>query len=400
MPDFVLDMVIETCEGFLRNRDGRHYLITTFVDRLEALEWLDDEQREQYYEENRGALANAFFPVYDTIIAELKPLRGRGGTDSSDRQKEYYRLLMEQNTSSNFAAERIIGLLDGLLEQAITGMDAARALNPNVEEDFFGLALSKGTIQENMDYLKSVSPTVFPALPGHTLSLEILPESMSFINAAAYYLSQPVDDYYHNIIRVNPAFAESDPSLMYTLAHEGYGGHLLESVFNGHSGMGKLRRIMSMIAWGEGFAEYAAGQLLRATGFDEALVDYAVHNMAFEFGFAARVEIGIFHEGWTTDDLSGFIEDYYGYRWDEEEIQLYYEQIFASKYTFIRYAAGNAFFRELRDITETELDDSFDVREYHTLLLDIGYSPLNIFEEVIAGALSPDSIPPGMAPAA
>jgi uncharacterized protein (DUF885 family) len=236
-----------------------------------------------------------------------------------------------------------------------------------------------------MDYLKSISPSIFPELPEHSLSLETLPASLSFINAAAYYILPPVDDYTNNIIRVNPAVSEGDPSLVLTLAHEGYGGHLLEFVYHGHRKTGKLRQIMDNIGFNEGFAQYASGQLLRASDFDETLVDYIVNASAFSFYLDARIEIGIFYEGWIADDIAEFLRglrDYFE-DMDDEIAQEFYEFYYASKNVFIRYGVGEAFFYDLRKTAEAKQGDNFDAKEFHTLILDIGACPLNILAETI-----------------
>ena len=387
MPDFVLDMVIEVCEGFLADRDGQHYLVTSFQHRLDAAGWLDEAQRRQYMDENERVLREHFFPVYDSIIAELSLLRGRGSEEISGAQREHYLLLLASNTSSDFTPEYIIELLDDALDRTIFQLVGAMIQEPDTPNDYFSLAFSKGSVEENMDYLRSVGSSVFPAIPEHNLSLETLPPGLQFLNAAAYYLVQPVDDYYNNVIRINPSNAEHDPALMFILAHEGYGGHLLESVYSGSSGMGRLRRILDNVAFGEGFANYGAEQLLRATDFSKELVEYALAMNMLDHYLSARIEVGIFYEGWTEDDLADMLEETMGQRFDDEVTRDFYEAIYASKYVFIRYGVGTAFFQDLRERLETRLGRGFDPMAYHTLILDIGSSPLNIFAEILEEAL-------------
>ena len=392
MPDFVLDMVIDICEGFLADRDGRHYLITTFDHRIDGAEWLDETQKQLYKEENEQVLKEYFFPVYDKIITELSLLRGSGSTRLDEMQKEYYLLLLQRNTSSNFAPEFIIELLDYELKGAIGKIRDAFSKNPDVGDEYFNLALSKGTIEQNMDYLKSIGPSVFPELPPHGLSMETLPEGLQFISAGAFYLTQPVDDYYNSVIRINPDNAENDPSLMFILAHEGYGGHLLESVYSGSSGMGRLRRILNNVAFGEGFANYGAEQLLLASDFDEALVNYAVAVSMLDHYLGARAEIGIFYEGWTVDDLSGMLLDVFGQTLEDEVVLELYEGTYASKYVFIRYGVGTAFFQNLRR-SVGRMGSAFDLMAYHTLILDIGAAPLNVVWTTVERSYGLDRVP-------
>ncbi|MCL2857673.1 MAG: DUF885 domain-containing protein [Oscillospiraceae bacterium] len=392
MPDFVLDKVIETSEGFLEGREGEHFLVATFDQRLDALEWLDDEQREQYKQENKRILEEYFFPAYDRIIEELSLLRGMGGTELSERQREYFLLLLEHNTSSNFTPEYIIELLDNALRRTFVDIIFAMR-DPEIEEEFSNFALSRGDIHENMEYLRSLAPTIFPELPPHDLSLEVLPDSLEFINSLAFYVVQPVDDYYHNIIRINPEAAENRPGMLLVLAHEGYGGHLLDSVYTRYSGMSKLRLLLNNTSWSEGFANYASAQLLRATGFDSALIEFAISMDAFDFYLGARMEMGVFYEGWTQEDLGNYMQRLFlGMEFEDEEIQEIHELTFASQFIFVRYGVGLAFFENLREEVQTKQGDDFDLLEFHTLILDIGPSPLNIFADTLRDVLSPGGI--------
>ena len=296
---------------------------------------------------------------------------------------------MEHNTSSNFTPEYIIELLDNAIRRSFVEIMMIMMRNPEASDDFFDFALSRGDIHQNMDYLKSLAPTIFPDLPPHNLSLEVLPDSLDFINALAFYVIQPVDDYYNNIIRINPQAAEDDPSMLLILAHEGYGGHLLDSVYTRSRGMWNLRQILNNISWTEGFANYASSELLRATGFDRDLVELAINFSAFDFYLGARTEIGIFYEGWAVDDIAEYLRRLFlGDFNDDEMTQSLFEGAFASQFIFIRYGVGHAFFENLREAVELEQGDDFDLREFHTLLLDIGPSPLNIFADMVHDILS------------
>ncbi|MCL1917601.1 MAG: DUF885 domain-containing protein [Peptococcaceae bacterium] len=384
MPDFVLDQVMKLCEGVLNNRDkDRHYLVDTFHRRIDAAEWLDDRQKEQYKAENRQVLTQYFFPVYDTIMAELSSLRGSGGAEVNDAQKQYYLLLLEQNTSAGFTPEDIIKLAEDALERSLTQMMTAVSNHPNVTSDYESGALSKGSLEENIAYLKSIAPTVFPELPDHTLAIGVLPESMAFIGAGAYYLIPPVDDYVNNTIRVNPRVAGNSPSLLSILAHESYGGHLLDYVYNNADVIGNLRHIMYNVCYSEGLAQYGSARLLLASDFDKPLIDLALSESALNFALFGRIEIGIYYEGWTVHEVSGLLQRTLGHRGEDANMQALYEQLYATKSVYVRYGAGGEFFHQLREAAEAKQGSSFNEKEFHTRLMDIGCCPLNVLAEMM-----------------
>ena len=398
MPDFVLDMVIEQCEKMIKGADnGKHYLFATFNERIDAIEWLDDEQKANYKEENKLALTEHFFPVYDKIIEELETLRGTGSDKLNDAQREHFLLRLQSNTSSNFDPEFIIKALDEELYRSLYLMYVAYNMNEKVEDLYHKGALSKGSVEEDMDYIKSIYTSVFPELPAHDLDMQVLPDSMSFLNSAAYFVISPLDDYTRNIIRINPSSAKNDPEIMYILAHEGYGGHLMQSVYNGSNDIGNLRRIISSTCYEEGLSSYGASCILKASDFDEPLALYGIGYSNIDMVLGARIEMGIFYEGWTTREVGLILKDLWGLdlEKDSEVIQGFYERMFASKGTMCRYGFGVAFFNKLRDAAEKEFEDeraraweSFDVVGFNTRILEIGPCHLNLLEEMLGYMVS------------
>ena len=386
MPDYVIDIVIELCEGFLADRDGQHFLITTFDYRLDNLNRLADYQREQYKKENERILREYLFPAYDRVIAELSLLRGSAGTEFNPMQQEYMRLFLELYAGYGFTPEYIIEMLDEEISIARGNISDLISAYPDLILALYNMALSKGSIEENVEYLKNLSLLKFPELPEHSLSLEVLHESLHFINMAAFYLIPPVDDYFSNIVRINPAVAQDDPFLMFYLAHETYGGHLLESVYKFSRGTGTYRFVNTALFFSEGFANYASGQLMRASGFDSLLVDFALYNLMLATFENARMEMGISYEGWDLEDFTYWISEN-DIRMNDEIIQYYFHFLSATRNTYLPYAVGWYFFNNLREMAEYKLGDAFDAREFHTLILDIGPAPLSIFAEVFEEVL-------------
>jgi uncharacterized protein (DUF885 family) len=183
---------------------------------------------------------------------------------------------------------------------------------------------------------------------------------------------------------------------MLTLSHEGYGGHLLQSVYNGANDIGKLRRVMSIICYGEGFSDYGAARLMAASDFDAVILAAAIVEDTLDSVMSARVEIGIYYEGWTEKEVARYFQKIWGLGDDiledesfKEFAKSIYEYSFATAGTICRYGVGVAFFNNLRYEAETafsegsRLWENFDEIEYHKAILDIGPCPLNILEEML-----------------
>jgi uncharacterized protein (DUF885 family) len=370
MPDFMLDNVIESCEKILESTS----LVSTFDARIDAIAWLSSAQKNSFKDENKKLAENYFLPVYEKIIVELSKLRGTGSAEISDSFREYYILLLEEIMGQGYSPEFIIELLDDALDAAHTDLFAGFQ-HSRTMRDFERSALSKGNIEQNIAYLHELYTSVFPALPEHTLEISVLPAEQMFVSAAGFYLIPAIDDS-RNIIRINPA-AENSPDILVTLAHESYGGHLLEYVSRDEN-FKNLRHLFSHGGFTEGLANYGTQRLLLASDFDERLVRFALANATLETLIPARVEIGIFYEGWTAED----IDDFLGYD-DLYFAQYLYEACFASRATYLKYAVGEAFFFYIREMMEEILGDDFDEIAFHARILEIGSVPLNILEERI-----------------
>ena len=63
----------------------------------------------------------------------------------------------------------------------------------------------------------------------------------------AFYLTAPMDDPDENNIYMNPAYKHSDIELFTTLAHEGYPGHLYETISSYEQELAPLRHVLNYL---------------------------------------------------------------------------------------------------------------------------------------------------------
>ena len=64
MSDAVCDKVISQCKDFVADKEN-HFMVTTFNDNIDALDFLTDEEKAEYKEANKQAVENFLLPAFE-----------------------------------------------------------------------------------------------------------------------------------------------------------------------------------------------------------------------------------------------------------------------------------------------------------------------------------------------
>lgn len=103
--DTVIDRVITSCNAYLIDAD-HSFMTETFTSRLNAVDGLTDQEKEDYTARNKAAINEHFVPAYEHLIEGLKGLKGRGTNDKGlsyfPKGKEYYQYLVNSGTGTSY----------------------------------------------------------------------------------------------------------------------------------------------------------------------------------------------------------------------------------------------------------------------------------------------------------
>ena len=77
MSDNAANQVIEQCRVFM-NMGESNYLISTFVDRIQQLSGISEEERSTYIQRNALMLSSYVLPAYSKLSAEVQRMMGSG----------------------------------------------------------------------------------------------------------------------------------------------------------------------------------------------------------------------------------------------------------------------------------------------------------------------------------
>ena len=172
-----------------------------------------------------------------------------------------------------------------------------------------------------------------------------------------------------------------DLTLFTTLAHEGYPGHLYQTVYYESTDPDPLRSVMDFGGYVEGWATYAEMCSYYLTPLPEQQAAVLQKNSSLILGLYALADIGIHYDGWDLMDTVAFYSNY-GIT-DTETVREIYELIIGSPANYLKYYVGYVEFLELKKEWAEASDGSFSQKEFHQAVLDVGPAPFEIVEKYI-----------------
>lgn len=381
MADYALDTVLEQCRAFLDMGD-ENYLYSTFADRIEAVEELTKEEKSDYIQDNALAVSDCVFPAYENLISSLEELRGSGenekGLVNLPDGADYYELVVRRATGSERSVEEMEDLTRRQITDDLEAMEQvlgitteeAQEAAASMTQDSAGLILSK---------LQDGIKETFPEAPDTALEVKYVPEEMEEHLSPAFYMIPAIDNTEENVIYINRAHMNDDLTLFTTLAHEGYPGHLYQTVYYESTDPDPVRSVMDFGGYVEGWATYAEMGSYYLTPLSKEQAVLLQKNSSIILGLYALADMGIHYEGWSRMDTVAFFSNY-GIT-DTETIERIYELIIGSPGNYLKYYIGYVEFLELKKDWAEEKGTEFSQKEFHEAVLEVGPAPFDIVEK-------------------
>lgn len=393
MSDEVCDEVIEQCETFLEYED-EHFMVTVFNDNIDGLDFLSDEEKESYKEQNVDAVLNGLLPAFENTIEVLSELKGTGTNDKGlcyyEGGKEYYEYLLQYYTGTSKSADEVFEMLETEMDELLTELYSVYFSNPEAYEyfatnyDSLFSAADDMTATEIVDLLMECASENYPDIGTINYSAEALDESLETImsNVLAYYMSPAIDDEDNNLIRVNTLYTDG---MWTTLAHEGYPGHMLQNAYFMSTDPEPVRTTMTFLGYMEGWAMYACYDALYYYEYDEPSYSEelaTLYRINDEMSYLAMgiIDIGINYKGWTLEETAEYLDEQ-GFDGSAAE-EIYYTMI-GDPAVYQSYSTGYYELKELLEYAEEKMGDSFDIKEFNTIILETGPCQFDILKEQI-----------------
>ena len=387
MSDQTLDTVQEQCRSFLDMGDG-NYLYSTFADRIGELADLSEKEKSEYIQDNAMAVEDYIFPAYEKLMRGLEELRGSGSNEKGlccfPEGRAYYELLARRSVGTGRTVEEMRSLIREQMEDDLSAME--QILGAAAEEAEESARANASILGENapqliLDRLKEKIRIAFPEMPEAELEVKYVPEEMEEHLSPAFYMIPAIDNTEENVIYINRGHMSDDLTLFTTLAHEGYPGHLYQTVYYESTDPDPLRSVMDFGGYVEGWATYAEMCSYYLTPLPEQQAAVLQKNSSLILGLYALADIGIHYDGWDLMDTVAFYSNY-GIT-DTETVREIYELIIGSPANYLKYYVGYVEFLELKKEWAGASDGSFSQKEFHQAVLDVGPAPFEIVEKYL-----------------
>lgn len=441
MPDFSADKVIGQCDSILDSAQlskGSHFLQQTFSERLDELVSsgvITDSEKQQYIHQDDLLLTTVMAPAYERVGDALLVLKGSGtnpyGLCYDPEGKEYYAYLLAQTTGSsrsipevkkmlekdyetNFQALRdLVRAHPGLLEVSPEDFSLTYALpnkNPGQpDSSSTGVTTSQKASQKfSQNALTELSEAVlcnlqkqmkndFPDLQsgsdGSPVScrLKRVSPSMEAYCSPAYYLTPPIDDLTHNTIYLNTPNITDDLTLYTTLAHEGYPGHLYQTVYSqdflNQQNASYIRSLLHYGGFVEGWALYVEnlsyGYAAQLTKKEEtaAYIEACRLNRNLHLCLYSYMDIAIHYDGATPEQIERFLENL-GLS-QSADVNAIYEYLVEEPCNYLKYYLGYLEFLSLRQQAEKLWGKTYSDYSFHKFVLEAGPSDFRSLSELL-----------------
>ena len=229
-----------------------------------------------------------------------------------------------------------------------------------------------------LSYLMEELKKDFPSPVCTDYTLKYVAKSMESASNPAFYLLPPTDNYKHNIIYVNRSEEYASHDLFPLLAHEGMPGHMYQQNYFLSLNPHPIRSLLGFNGYAEGWAQYVEHYSYQWSGIDKNVADISVIDDTFGFALYSRVDIGVNYEGWDIDDIEDFLKDYLS---DTSFAGDLYDLFINDPGIYLQYYIGEVEILELKDKAMDQLDDDFDIKEFHKFFLEVGPTYYEIIED-------------------
>lgn len=397
--------VIAQCDAFM-NMGEHNYLISTFVERIEQVSGLTEKEKSAYIQKNALMLHSYVLPAYSRLAAEIQKLKSTGNNEQGicylPKGKEYYEQVVKFSTGSDrsvvemkeMTRSQIVEDLEAM--EHVLGISGDKAQNGEEQQekspsrevaamigDFDSVCEVAAVEAANpvtiLNKLKKEIAKTFPLPPDTTVSVKYVPKDLEEHLSPAFYLIPAIDSYEENVIYVNQAHMGNPLTLFTTLAHEGFPGHLYQTVYYAGTNPDPIRSMFGFGGYVEGWATYAEMCSYYLAPLTKEQATILQKNGSIILGLYTLADIGIHYEGWSRMDAAGFFSNY-GIK-DIEVVNRIYDLIIGSPGNYLKYYIGYLEFLELKKEYAAEEGSHFSQKEFHEKVLDVGPAPFELVKK-------------------
>lgn len=389
MSNKTLERILEQCRAFIQDPES-NYMLEVFSEKLKDYGKFSPEDQKELEKQHKNILLNKVIPAYQKLMSGLKSLKDSGASSRGLAHfpggREYYEYLLKSQVGAYTSVEQIRQRLTAQLEEDLGTIRLMLKEQPSLLRKLTdGTDLSSISPQNTLELLSRNIQKDFPALGETDYEVRYVHESMEDYLSPAFYLTPPLDTGSPNVIYINRASSGSNLELFTTLAHEGFPGHLYQTVYFASCRPDDIRYLFSSGGYVEGWATYIesyAYQYAADLMNDSAAADLtrlAWLNRSVNLCLYSLMDIGIHYQGWTQAVTERLLNSM-GIT-DASAAAEIYQYIVETPANYLKYYWGYLNFLDLKNEKETTLGDDFNLKEFHRQILEIGPVQFPVLEK-------------------
>lgn len=391
MSDELCQDTISCLETFIENPQ-ENYLLSTFERKIKQMD-ISEEQKTLFIEKNQTLILDQIIPSYEKLISGMTGLMGSGKNDLGlyylEDGRDYYSQLVYADTGCSDSMEKINERIETARTEDFAICANIITANPEVLVECSSFEWNFSDDEQMLNTLCEKMLTEFPTPPEVNYEVCNVDSSLEDFLAPAFYITSPIDDYINNTIYINSASSYQDIYYFTTLAHEGFPGHLYQTVMSYEYGIEPIRSILDYPGYTEGWATYVEMISYSYAGLSLDVAQLLMHNQAATLSLYASSDIGIHYYGWNREQMRSFWSEF-GVE-DEEVIDEITRLILADPGNYLKYYVGYLEFMDLREQMQTKYQESFSEKSFHEALLRMGPAPFDILEKYMDDFYSPQT---------
>ena len=407
-PEFVFDHVVRQLDEFLNFTKNDNPLRKVYIRKINDLD-LDEEDIKELISQLDESIENSVNPGFRLLYEFIKETRSQAnefhGVWSLPNGDEFYALRLKVYTTTDYSAQDIHDI--GLAEvDRITKRMQAIALDLGYGEEVnVGKLMNKLNEDPNFlyadtpdrketvvnDYNSIVEETwqiagdYFHNMPTSKVEVRAVPEYSEKNQAGGYYMSPALDGSRPGVFYANLYDIKQTPTYsMRTLAfHEAIPGHHLQVALNlENEDLTLYRRFgYGTSAFSEGWALYSERLAVEAGLAEDPYDELGVLQSELFRAVRLVVDTGLHFKRWTREEAMAYMKDITGM--SDTEVRVEIERYIVWPGQACSYKVGMLKILELREKAKEELGDNFDIKDFHSIVLEQGQPPLFIVEELV-----------------
>ena len=404
-----LEEILKQCDTIITMeslKNDSHFLQQTFRERLAYLaakDIISKEQAFQYIEKNNIILQTIVLPAYQniknsflTLQTDYQPLQG---LYHQKQGKKYYQWLVQKQVGSTLSIPEMLEDLETDYEKNFYEFQYLQK-KITAYTDYEKYVQNPFPLQDKNEILKTLqqfSKKDFPSFSAFSdrpikTTIKSVSDCMEEYTSPAFYLIPPIDDFWKNTIYINNSSTPEGLDLFTTLAHEGYPGHLYQTIYyqlySKKNDTPLIRHIMNYGGYVEGWAIYC-----EFYSYDYATKLYPKDSKEFyslwhrllacdkklQLSLLSILDINLHYYDDSLETAKEILNQY-GIV-DEQTIQHIHQYVLEEPGNYLKYYMGYLLLMDLKEKTKDFMGSTYTDMKFHEFILNTGPSDFKNLEK-------------------